>query len=264
MPSPFPGMDPFLEDPGLWPDVHHELISTIRGILNEVLKPKYYVRIEQRVYVSDETDPGWSVIIPDARILHQPLESAANVGTPNPASAIAEPVVATTLIEEEPAEARLEIVDRTLRQVVTVMEILSPANKIARAHGRRSYQRKRLEVMRSPSHFVEIDLLRDGERFPIRGRMGPCEYLVHISRVEMRPEGMLWPVRLPERLPIIPIPLRDMNEQVNLDLQQVLNTAYDRAAYDLEIDYTKDPIPPMPPEFAAWAQGVTSRNSRAT
>ena len=68
MPSPFPGMDPYLEEPGLWPDVHHELISETRALLNTILRPKYYVRIEQRVYISDEGDSGRLVMVPDLRM----------------------------------------------------------------------------------------------------------------------------------------------------------------------------------------------------
>ena len=61
-------MDPYLEEPGLWPDVHHELLSVAREMLNRSLRPKYHVRIEERVYISDENDPGRKVIVPDLRI----------------------------------------------------------------------------------------------------------------------------------------------------------------------------------------------------
>ena len=72
MPSPFPGMDPYLEEPGLWPDVHHRLITVTSDTLAAALRPKYYVRIEERVYLSDESDPGRRVIIPDVRIADRP------------------------------------------------------------------------------------------------------------------------------------------------------------------------------------------------
>lgn len=85
MPSPFPGMDPYLAEPGLWPDVHHELISVSRELLNRQLRPKVHVRVEERVYISDENDPGREVIDPD---LH--VAKAGQVG-------VAEPVVRTTL-----------------------------------------------------------------------------------------------------------------------------------------------------------------------
>ena len=70
MPSPFPGMDPYLESPVLWPDVHHGLISEIQSLLNQSLRPRYHVRVVERVYVSDENDPGRKVIIPDVNIIN--------------------------------------------------------------------------------------------------------------------------------------------------------------------------------------------------
>jgi Protein of unknown function (DUF4058) len=65
MPSPFPGMDPYLETPDLWPDVHHELMSQIRAALNPRIKPHYVARVELRVYISDEDDPGRKALVPD-------------------------------------------------------------------------------------------------------------------------------------------------------------------------------------------------------
>ena len=230
MPLPFPGMDPFLEDPGLWPDVHHELISVSRELLNQQLRPKYHVRIEERVYISDENDPGRSVIIPDLRV--RDTEHRGDVKADWVADAdvaVAEPVIATTLIEEELREARLEVIDRAHRSVVTVIELLSPTNKVAGSRGRASYQQKRQEVMQSPSHFVEIDLLREGSDIFVREALPHHDYLVHVSRVEKRPHALLWPILLTQRLPVIPIPLKPEDSDVPLDLQSALETAYDRA-----------------------------------
>ena len=254
MPSPFPGMDPYLEEPSLWPDVHHELISVSRDVLNQRLRPKYFARIEERVYISDEYDPARRVIAPDLRI----VQRGGHVATRTPsessiAVATVEPVEATTLIEDEIHEARVEVIDRAQRVVVTVIEILSPTNKVLRSRGRESYEEKRLEVMRSPTHFIEIDLLRDGEGFPPYEALEPHDYRVHLSRVERRPKGTLWPIRLDQRLPVIPIPLRGGDPDAELDLQTVLNTAYDRAAYDLELDYRAEPKPPFAPEQKIWA-----------
>ncbi len=255
MPSPFPGMDPYLEQPGLWPDVHHELISVSREMLNQQLRPRYHVRVEERVYISDESDPGRSVIVPDLRI--RGTERSDTPHSPHAAGdarvAIAEPVAVTTLIDDEIHEARLEVVDRSDRSVVAVIEFLSPTNKVPGSRGRASYQQKRQEVMRSPSHLVEIDLLRTGERIAAREALPQLDYLVHVSRMGERPRGLVWPILLPQRLPVIPIPLKPHDPDAPLDLQAVLNTAYDRAAYDLEIDYRRPPQPPLPPEYQGWA-----------
>ena len=254
MPSPFPGMDPYLEEPGLWPDVHHELISGTRSSLNNILRPKYYVRIEQRVYISDENDSGRTVMVPDLRIALRPgREGTAFAPGGGTAVAVAEPIEAITLIEEEIRESYIEIIDRVERLVVTVIEVLSPTNKVARSRGRASYERKREDVMRSPSHLVEIDLLRRGVPIPVYGGIPPHEYLVHVSRVDRRPKASLWPIRLSQKLPPIAVPLKPEDGDVALDLQAVLDAAYDRAGYDLELDYRADPIPPLDEEWNTWA-----------
>ncbi|MDB5332530.1 MAG: hypothetical protein JWP03_3681 [Phycisphaerales bacterium] len=256
MPSPFPGMDPYLEEPGLWPDVHHELISSARHILTEQLRPRYSVRIEDRVYISDERDPGRRVIIPDLRIVQRPGPRRPPEPASPRATAVAEPLQATTLIQDEIRESRVEIIDRSQRVVVTVIEILSPANKIMGSRGRDSYEQKRNEVMYSPSHFVEIDLLRSGEGFPPQEALPAHDYTVHVSRVQHRPHGTVWPIRLEEHLPTIKIPLRGDDPETELDLQAVLDAAYDGAAYDLEIDYRAQPVPTLSEGQAQWADAL--------
>src|SRR5262245_15479346 len=101
MPSPFPGMDPYLEDPGLWPDVHHGLISEMQAELNRQLRPKYHIRVEERVYISDENDPGRKVIIPDLRIVEAGRAGTMAAGSGTAVLDVAQPVIATTLIGED-------------------------------------------------------------------------------------------------------------------------------------------------------------------
>jgi hypothetical protein len=67
VPSPFPGMDPYLETPDLWPDVHSNLIIGCQEALNHAIRPNYVARVELRVYISNDDDPVRQ-IIPDARI----------------------------------------------------------------------------------------------------------------------------------------------------------------------------------------------------
>jgi hypothetical protein len=101
---------------------------------------------------------------------------------------------------------------------------------------------------------VEIDLLRAGQQLAAKEMFPPCDYVVHVSRVETRPQAKIWPIRLRQRLPIIDLPLRGPDPDAPLDLQVVLQTAYDRAAYDMEVDYRKEPAPPLPPEHIDWAE----------
>src|SRR5262245_22142968 len=229
MPSPFPGMDPYLEKPSLWPDVHHSLISQIRAALNRVIRPKYVARVEERVYISDEDDPGRSVIIPDVHFaLRQ--RPATPVAPANVVSTL-EPIVITELIDSEIHEARVELVDAASREVVTVIEVISPTNKAPGARGREGFLAKRQAVLRSDSHWMEIDLLRAGEPLFGRGCVPPCEYLVYLSRADDRPRHRVWPLRLKERLPVIGVPLRGADPVAPLDLQAVLNAVYDEAGY---------------------------------
>jgi len=247
-------MDPYLEEPGLWPDVHNEIISNARALLNERLRPKYFVRIEERVYDSDENDPGRRVIVPDLRVVERPSAASLPISPSGTAGLeVAEPVDVTILIDDEIHESFLEVIDREQRQVVTVIEVVSPTNKVSGSRGQASYMQKRQEVLHSPSHWVEIDLLRQGEAIVLREVLPACHYTVHVSRVERRPKPKTWPIRLHQRLPAIPIPLLPADGEVLLDLQTVLTTAYDRAAYDLDIDYRTDPVPPLTGADAEWA-----------
>lgn len=264
MPSPFPGMDPYLEEPGLWPDVHHELMSVARELLMRRLRPKYHVRVEERVYISDENDPGREVIIPDLRVADAGHDERRDWEAEEATAgyvAVAEPVVLTTLLDDEIHEAFLEVIDRQEQMVVTVIEILSPTNKVPGSRGRASYLEKRQEIMRSPSHLVEIDLLRGGKAIHTRELLPPADYYVHVSKKAKRPKGIVWPILLTQRLPVISIPLRPEDEDVPLDLQEVLNTAYDRAAYDLAIDYRREPVPPLGEAQQQWAHALLQSRS---
>ncbi len=256
MQSPFPGMDPYLEDPGLWPDVHHGLISEMQAALNRRLRPQYHVRVEERVYISDENDPGRKAIIPDLKVIETGFTVRPNTSFLETSIAVAEPLILTTLIEDEIHEARLEVIDTNQQTVVTVIELLSPTNKITGSRGRASYEQKRREAMTSSSHFVEIDLLRDGDHLHTRELLPKGDYFVHVSRKDRRPKGYVWPIQLPQRLPMIGIPLKEGDGDAELDLQAVLVTAYDRAAYDLQINYCSEPVPPLRGDVAEWANNL--------
>jgi len=245
-------MDPYLETPELWPDVHHELISEFRNLLNASIRPNYVARVEQRVYFSDERDPGHHVIIPASRIEHlgngQVFEVASNAAT---TLAIVEPMIVPILMDEEIKEARLEIVEVQSKSLVTVIELLSPTNKIAGSEGRRSFLKKRREILGSDVNWVEIDLLRAG--LPSKPPRVASDYRVLIAKGPENWKGRFWPIHVRQSLPVIGIPLRDPDPDAALDLGAVLRTAYDRAAYDLSIDYAKAPDPPLNAEDAKWA-----------
>jgi len=257
MPSPFPGMDPYLEKPSRWPDFHHRFISISSDLLFERLRPKYFVRIEERIYLSDEVLPERPQRIPDIPITFQSQKDLFTLAQHDEGGiAVIEPIVARTMLEDEVHEPRLEIIHHESREVVTVIELLSPANKAKGSSGWVSFEHKRTEIMNSPCHWVEIDLLRGGAGVQTLEALPPHEYLVHLSRDGHRPDGYLWPIRLSQRLPIIPIPLKPEDPDAGLDLQAVLTTAYDRAGYDLDVDYKREPVPPLSPEWAEWSDAL--------
>jgi hypothetical protein len=227
MPSPFPGMDPYLEDPPHWPGVHLQLISEIQAALNRVLLPRYFAAAEDRVYVSDEDDPGRAVIDPDGTV--------------------------TLPREEEVHEPYLQVVERASQQVVTVIEVLSSANKVGGARGRTEYTAKRSDVLASETNWVEIDLLRAGEPILARELYPECEYTVHVSRASQRPKAVVWSIRLQQRLPGIPIPLKGKEPDAELDLQAVVAGTYERGAFGVRLDYAAEPVPPLSTEVAKWA-----------
>jgi len=248
-------MDPYLESPAIWPDVHHELISEIRGALNPSLRPAYVARVELRVYISDEDDPGREAIIPDVRI-EKPKRNGSRKRKNGAATAIAEPLIVPFLIDSEIEEARVEIKHLASGKLVTVIEVLSPTNKIRGARGRTSFMEKREQTLASDVHWVEIDLLRGGAPSVTRPPLRPSDYRVLVSSAQERFKARYWPVSVREPLPVIGIPLRDPDPDVPLDLGAVLRTAYERGAYDLSIDYTRKPDPPLRGEGARWADAL--------
>ena len=260
MPSPFPGMDPYLERPSLWPNVHAGLISQIQASLNQQLRPKYAAMIEDRVYIANDKGSGHKQFVPDIHIpLIRSQSSLEPSSTAAPAVAEVEPIEATTFFDIEIRESLITIVDCLNQSVVTVIEVLSPSNKQPGSVGESRYLEKRIEVMHSMSHLVEIDLLRAGNRLLVDPPLPPCDYVVHVSNGLRRMRATLWPIRLPQRLPKIPIPLLEGDPPAELDLQDILSVAYDRGAWDASLDYQAQPEPPLSPDQAVWADAVLRR-----
>ncbi len=183
-------------------------------------------------------------LIPDG-VFSLPISSSSHLPEPkrrmspsgaNAATSIAEPIITGTLLDDKVHEYYLEVIKASDRKVVTAIEVLSPTNKIAGADGLDGFLEKRDQVMRSSTHWVEIDLLRAGISPILAVACPEHEYLVHISPNDRRPNGFIWAIRLNRPLPVVRIPLRPKDGDTPLDLQTVLDTAYDRAGYDTEID----------------------------
>jgi hypothetical protein len=253
-------MDPYLEDPELWPDVHHALISEIRALLNPLIRPKYVARVDVRVYTVDDADPARKLFrITDVKIELASMLVGARLTRKASPKGVDESLEITTMAEDdELEEAYIKIVDVKSKDLVTHIEVISPTNKVAGSEGRKNYAQKRAEVMASEAHFVEIDLLRRGKPFVNRSGLD-CSYLAHVSRAERRPKGRVWPIQLQRRLPAIAIPLRGNDPDARLDLQLALANAYESAAYDSSIDYAGPAEPPLVEEDAASADTLLRR-----
>ena len=145
----------------------------------------------------------------------------------------------------------LEIRDREGMALVTVVELLSPSNKRI-GPDREQYVAKRRQLFASPTHFVEIDLLRGGPRLPLDD-LPHCDYYALVSRAEERARVGVWPIRLRDRLPVVPVPLRAGDADSRLDLQEGLDKVYDGAGYAYYV-YRGTPVPPLAPDDAAWAK----------
>ncbi|MEZ6128592.1 MAG: DUF4058 family protein [Planctomycetaceae bacterium] len=255
MPSPFPGMDPFLERQE-WEDFHTTFNTVLREQLSQPLRPDYLIRVERRIYV-EHVGPD-----PDTfRRADVAGDTGLASGVLQTAVAVAEPAICTLPMPEERRETYLVIRDREHMQVVTVIELLSPSNKRAGGDGQREYLKKRDEILSSPTHLVEIDLLRGGQRLPVIEPFPPCDYCSIVSRWHQRPTAGLYTWAVQQPLPVLPIPLKQGDADVPLPLQDVFNAVYDRAGYDLSVNYKAELDPPPNAETAEW---ITQRIRDAT
>lgn len=253
MPTPFPGMDPYLERPGLWGEVHTRLIVAIADALAPRLRPTYFVGVERRTYLSVRS-PDEFASIPDV-LVFQPAGMARASAAPAYANG-GRPLLAEIPMPEEVVERFLEIRNVHTAEVVTVIELLSPANK-SNPTGRQEYNDKRQKVLSSKTSLIEIDLLRSGESPPLYWRTPQqCDYRVVVSRAWQRPHVDVYCIGLRQPLPSIPVPLLRSESEPTLELNPLLHDLYDRAGYDLAVDYRQPPSPPLAEADERWADDL--------
>jgi hypothetical protein len=255
MRAPFPGMDPYLEHPALWPGFHSGLMNWMSHQLSPLLRPRYIVTVEDRVFI----DRSEQVRIPDLWI-----QKARENGGPGPArpAAQASPVIVEveTLPEEELEvhEHYMEILDRYRdMKVVTTIEVLSPTNKAA-GEGRTAYLAKPRQVRSSESHLVEIDLLRTGQHtvnVPAveLQKYAPFNYLICTTRYPERRRFEVYSFELRERIPDVAVPLEEGDPHVILDIQSALEQVYEDRSYMLRVRYDEPCDPPLAPAAQEWA-----------
>ena len=254
MPSPFPGMDPFIESQK-WEDFHTSFMAAIRDAIVVAVRPKYIVEVERRIYLEthDSSTPVQSFIA-DAAMINTGRAPAMDREESDGGLAVmtettVEMKTCTIPFVEEHRETFLTIRRGKPSEVVTVIELLSPTNKRKGTDGRQQYTDKSSALLKTKAHFVELDLLRNGERTLV-SEPPAGDYFAMISRAERRPFVEVYGWRLLNRLPVIPIPLAGSDPDVKLDLQQAFTLVYDRAGYDYALDY-QQPVAPALTEAEA-------------
>jgi Protein of unknown function (DUF4058) len=247
MPSPLPGMNPYLENPGLWSEFHSRLIVAIADALDDCLSRDYRVAVEKRVYLSDNGE-SMLVGIPDVSV------TAAPNTTQTTTLAVVQPLNIEIPITEEVQERFLEIREGATGSVITTIELLSPKNKRA-GEGRSTYLQKRQKILTTVTNLIEIDLLRGGKPFPMIGSI-ESDYRILISRGYQRPKAQLYAFNLRQPIPGFPVPLRIGEPEPLLELQPLLNQVYDRARLELTIDYSQSCAPKLSPEDEAWLKSL--------
>jgi hypothetical protein len=244
-------MNPFLEQEDVWQDFHDSFIPAARAALTVQIAPKYLVLIEEYLFVH-EYSAVERLVIGKGDLALSRGPAAATI--PHPTSALIAPARARfpTAFDVE-KHTYLEIRGRDDEELITVIELLSPSNKRA-GPDRELYLAKRRQIQASPVHLVEIDLLRGYSRLPLED-LPDCDYYVLLSRAEDRPDVEVWPLRLREVLPTVPIPLRSPDPAAQLDLQLLLHRIYDEAGYAYRL-YRGKPHPRLHPNDSAWADQI--------
>lgn len=255
MPSPFPGMDPYLESPAFWRDFHSRFINACSEYLADRLPADYEARIDEQVRLVEVPGARDRDVLPDIAVMHDPDAARRGVApAPVPSSggvATLEPVTIAMPVSAEVRDVWIEVLHRPERSLVTVIEVLSPTNKTGAGYG--EYMAKRRGVLERNAHLVEFDLLAGGQRIPLLRPLPRGDYYAFVTRDDRRPfvDVYGWSVR--DRLPAIPVPLRAPDPDVFVDLAAVFATAYDRGRYARSLPYGAPPAAPLAPVDVSWA-----------
>ncbi|MFN6516321.1 MAG: DUF4058 family protein [Nostoc sp. CreGUA01] len=254
MPSIFPGMNPYLEHPELFPGLHHLLISEIARFLSPQLRPKYRVAVEVRMY--ETTDENSLLVgIPDIIVKNRQNITDSTITNIAVAAPKSEPIKVKIPMPVNIREGYLEVREVETEVLITTIEILSPTNKRT-GKGRQIYEEKRAQVLASRSNLVEIDLLRKGDPMPMMGNDIQSHYRILVCRGDRRPYADLYAFNLQDIIPSFPLPLCSGDTEPIIDLQALLNQVYDIYGYDLVVDYSQQPVPALSETDAAWADAL--------
>ncbi|MEX0702421.1 MAG: DUF4058 family protein [Planctomycetales bacterium] len=261
MPSPFPGMDPFVEQNPLFQELHTQMLAEVQAMLQPQLRPKYVARLERHL----SEGSVWEA--PQAAVSLERKEPDVTVAT----GSLSRKHVASTAVLAAPSGSAMEELDpdslelRKQRRIVIYVrgrprlavagiELLSPGNKQSGAVARERYLEKRASALHGGLHWIEIDLLRGGVRPPVPVEMpASADYLGYVAQAtETGWNHLVYAWGLRDPLPILPVPLLG-DDRAALDLAVCFSVAYDRIAADDEVNYAAAPPPPrLRKSDAAW------------
>ncbi len=256
MPSPFPGMDPWLEQRKLFPGFHNSFIAKLCDELNRHLPPQFYADTATRVLVQTELGTSWRE--PDVSVLNT---TPHDLDVQNIALFAANPrAVVLELPDDDVQEWLIEVRQADdSENLVTAIELLSPSNK---AGDRTAFCAKQRGLLQHGVNLVEIDFLRGGQHstnLPLEQALLNCErfdYHIVTTLAAVPTRVVFYPVTLQQDLPTIAIPLHAGAAPVNIQLQTVMNETYDAGVFLRRIDYSKPPEPPLNPEQQAWVNSL--------
>ena len=216
MPSPFPGMDPYLEDDKLWPEFHHALVAGLYQALLPNLVDRYRARVGQRHYLTEQA-------------------------------------LFTSVVREEHHEDYIEIRQRTDGRLITLIDVVSPANKVT-STGRSAYLDKRKEGKSASANLVELDLVLQGQPTLDYSREGlpDWDYAVTVTRSTQPERYEIYTATLQKPLPRFRLPLSSDDRDTVLDLRTAFTRCYDQGGFAAKIDYGRDPSMPLNAEDRQW------------
>ncbi|MEO0455253.1 MAG: DUF4058 family protein [Cyanobacteria bacterium P01_A01_bin.114] len=268
----FPSINPYFEHPDIWPKVHQKLVKVLAELISDKLPQKYDIALRKRIYrVSGDT----ALVVGQTSsqkssppLLHgsqthyangsfsksaDPTRTQSTLTLTSPPPSLSQPTPVYVPVPQEVREDYLEIVEPDAGEVVTTLEILTPQKKRT-GRGREMYEQHRESLLGSPVHFVEIDLLRGWIPLVMYGPDEESDYRILVSRSEQRPQANLYNWNVNELIPGFPVPLQHPHEKLVINLKQALDLAYERAGYSQDLNYKREPLPPLRTRESDWLE----------
>jgi hypothetical protein len=260
MPSPFPGIDPYLESQAYWPDFHARFLIYCCDAIAARLPSSYITLVDERIRLVEPSTGEGCLTRPDRVVGRREPATPVLVTPANASTAVLDPVVIPLPEFEEVRETQIRILHVSDRSVVTVLELLSPSNKVN--SGFHDYLDKRIKLQAQPIHLIELDFLLGGQRLPMRRPLPPGDYYALIARADRRPNCDVYSWSVRQHLPEIPVPLKAPDPDVFINLSELYSTAFERGFYARVLDYQTPLQVPLAPEDRAWAEELACAAAR--